>query len=177
LTAHLENIKTYWNSNNLLMNIPIMDIQHLWLVSIITEITEILTSPNLEDISIDNQIGEILNYVDHHFKLEETILEKLNYPVLAVHMSQHKEFISHINQDIINKHILNPKILATQLKEFLINWLAAHINVEDKEYSYFIRGKNIDIQQISNQIIQEQSIQITEKQINLYNTIIGDWKI
>ena len=169
-----ENVQNIWNSNQLLLGVPLIDIQHLWLIVIISQLLEESVSENFE---LDNQIGAVLNYIDVHFKTEEEILKKLNYPVLAVHASQHQEFVRHINQDLIAEHILDPRSLAKLMRDFLLKWLSSHINVEDKEYNYFIKGKNLDIHQISLELIKEKSIEFSEDQIYFYKKIIGDWII
>lgn len=94
----------------------------------------------LED---ESRMGEVLDrldrYVDEHFREEEAMLEKADYPDIAAHKRQHKAFEEWLA--VSRRAYREPdvsSILAESIRAYLKSWLVNHIMVSDKDYSSWI---------------------------------------
>jgi len=79
-------------------------------------------------------LNDLVNYTVYHFKKEEELLEKYNYPDFDAHKKQHQAMINKVNGfvELYNEKGHNA---LNEISEFLSNWLINHINGTDKEYT------------------------------------------
>ena len=80
------------------------------------------------------------DYIITHFKAEESILFKYNYPYHISHIAEHKQFISVINelkQDLETHGVTGQFVINTNRKA--VQWLLSHICKEDKTLAEFIQ--------------------------------------
>lgn len=115
-----------------------IDSHHAHLFNILYTIVNIMKNKDKYSIKqIDEEIYrlfvELHNYTQNHFKYEERIMEKLNYPDLDNHKELHKGFIKKI-LDIQKYTAKDGKIsLINETIMFLRDWYLEHIFVEDKK--------------------------------------------
>lgn len=117
------------------LGIPIIDEQHKKLF----EISENLTY--MHDI---NELKEIFlfldEYLNFHFKTEEKLMEKYNYPHLEEHKKIHDELKEKI-EGYIELYFMGNFSVLDDLEELIIQWIETHILGEDKKYHSYIREK------------------------------------
>jgi hemerythrin-like metal-binding protein len=124
-----------WNPN-LELGLDPIDTQHKQLFNMINELYFAIEScqPNSVMLPIVDRLKE---YANTHFKAEEEIFSKYDYPDRAEHESEHNKFKDSINY-IRRQCELIDSLMSEKIRDFLINWLSNHIMTKDKEYKYFI---------------------------------------
>ena len=83
------------------------------------------------------------NYVNIHFKNEESIQEKFSYDEIEKHKKMHMQFENHLKNIMENnrdKEATNEDLIKINL--FVKNWLIHHIFIEDKKMVKVINKKN-----------------------------------
>jgi len=110
-----------------------VDIQHRKLVGLINTLFD---SISLKDrkVILNQTLTELVSYTIYHFKLEEELMKKRNYPHYVSHKEQHTKFVEKINKHISNLKVDDTKALLDVIN-FLKDWLLKHILVSDKKYA------------------------------------------
>lgn len=117
----------------------VIDTQHQKFISIINELYESFVDQTAIQ-KLDKIIKELIDYSTYHFKTEEELFEKYNYPGKELHINHHSEFTLKIIE--FKNEYLNGKVnLTFQLMNYLRNWLLNHIKSEDQEYAAYIKAK------------------------------------
>lgn len=83
------------------------------------------------------------NYVNIHFRKEESIQEKFLYDDMDKHKKMHIQFENHVKnimKNNSNREATNEDLIKINL--FVKNWLIHHIFIEDKKIVNFINKKN-----------------------------------
>ena len=105
------------------------DTQHQVLFQLIDRIRE---------VPYDHEITNKLKlYAEHHFVLEETYMEELNYPDAVTHIKAHGRF----REELAAMMQTDPgmsQLLRDSLSDFLFKWLKLHVLGIDKKLEYFI---------------------------------------
>ncbi|CAE7779114.1 nfa1 [Symbiodinium pilosum] len=119
------------------VNIPEMDEQHQELFSAVTALKD---SANCVE-----ELGQIIDAVDAHFKAEEALFEKYQIPNVITHRSEHMKFLATLQK----KHAeLSTKDeakedLSTDLEQLVkssVKWLKIHTNAYDApQYGTFFK--------------------------------------
>lgn len=84
----------------------------------------------------------VVDYTITHFKREEDLLEKYEFPGFAEHKAQHQKMIQQV-ENCMAKHSEERQQSMQYGADFLRDWLINHINGTDKEYSQFLRDKGV----------------------------------
>ena len=110
-----------------------VDIQHRKLVGLINTLFD---SISLKDrkVILNQTLTELVSYTIYHFKLEEELMKKRNYPHYVGHKGEHTMFVEKINKHISNLKVDDTKALLDVIN-FLKDWLLKHILVSDKKYA------------------------------------------
>jgi hemerythrin-like metal-binding protein len=166
-----DKIRDTWFRFKLKLDIPIIDIQHLWLIHLVFRFENALHSQILEKKKeIEFILNEAITYVSEHFKTEEFLLERLNYPQLAPHIKAHNLLVD----SVLDKKSLilgGDHRLATQLCIDLKEWLFSHIALEDKKFINLLQENKIEALKITKKLLSNKVIHITKKQMELYKDI------
>jgi hemerythrin-like metal-binding protein len=86
---------------------------------------------------IGETLQKLLKYIKEHFKDEEELLEKCNYPKLEEHKEEHKKFVLKIVW--FCKDVLDGKSTVTEeMISFLVDWLLNHTSIDDQDYKNYI---------------------------------------
>ena len=86
---------------------------------------------------IGETLQKLLKYIKEHFKDEEELLEKCNYPKLEEHKREHKKFVLKIVR--FCKDVLDGKSTVTEeMINFLSGWLLNHTGIDDQDYKNYI---------------------------------------
>lgn len=130
-------------SDLLSVDIKDMDDEHKELFkrinTLLTAMLDRSKSYNLLDIS-----SYISDYIDFHFRHEEQMLQKHNYPKLEEHKKLHKKYEDDFSkiQDRIKNGDYEALILI-DIQEKVITWLIEHIANVDQEYSNYLKEHNL----------------------------------
>lgn len=118
-------------------HIRVIDQQHRILVDMINDLAYARGKEN-EPKLIRELFFKLVDYTKYHFAQEETLMQGSNYPKLAEHASQHKQFVDKIVEMLKTLKDGNPDI-SEKLTMFLMKWLIRHILGYDKEFANFYR--------------------------------------
>ncbi len=131
-----------WNPN-LAVGYEIIDNQHKELFARVNRLLDAMTrgEGKQEVEKVVNFLGE---YVVTHFKAEEEIMQKYQYPDYANHKKQHAQLI-HTFTEIkvrINYDGVSP-LTTIQVQRELGDWLINHIGKQDQALGAFIKSAGI----------------------------------
>lgn len=170
----LANVIRIWQTHNLAVHIPIIDLQHLWLISMIVELdiaSKTVGTAKRQKIFNKVVVGAI-EYTREHFSTEESIMEKFGYKQLPGHLKQHRAFIEMINNRQSEGTGGDPRA-AQHLVEDLKEWLVSHIGIEDRNIYIALKEHLHEIQTYVREMINENRLTVRKKQLDLYNQVCG----
>jgi hemerythrin-like metal-binding protein len=170
-THELEELKKLWFSQPFSLGIPIIDLQHLWLVHTILNLEEALTDVTLESFSEDVKLSftRALEYVSEHFALEEDILSHFNYPNFEKHVQGHRTFVEKLAEKFSGAE--NDEVAALGLLQILKKWLVQHILHDDSDYADYFEKQGIKVNKYTNEILKEKKYKISKEQLLIYQNI------
>ena len=134
-----HNIFINWKSEYNL-GIPIIDEQHRGIVSIINSLHFEMQHSFTKDIL--TSIIEMMNDYTHiHFRVEESFLERIDFPNANKHHELHRELSSKLT-DAGRKSAMNRD--PYQFMDFLKSWWINHICSEDLIYRNYLMSSGTD---------------------------------
>ncbi|OJF76944.1 MAG: hemerythrin [Treponema sp. CETP13] len=123
------------------VNVCKIDEQHHKLVDFINELHEAMLQGKSKEI-LSEIIKGLADYTVIHFNTEEALLEKYNYPELALQKEEHALFVKKVKE--FQEGFKNEKFgLSIDIMNFLSDWLQNHINGSDKKYSSFLNEHDV----------------------------------
>lgn len=171
-----SNVIKIWNSNNLSIQIPIIDLQHLWLISLIVELDLASRSRNMGTAAREKIFQRVVQgatqYAHEHFSTEERIMEKFKFNGLPGHLRQHQAFKEFVARRALEFRQGDTQA-AIKLVHDLREWLLSHIAIEDRKIQIQLRSHLVDVQKFVRELINSGEITLRKKQIDLYNQVCG----
>ncbi|MCB1172025.1 MAG: hemerythrin family protein [Leptospiraceae bacterium] len=168
----LKDITSIWKRLNLATGIPILDIQHLWLIKIIVEVDEAMKeSPLTREAVLARTINEAIRYVQVHFRTEEDLMRLLEFDDLENHLKMHRKF----EQFVIgrkNELAAGKSRSAATIVHELREWLSSHIALQDRQMVASYRDHKDAVLDFSKNAISSGDADIFQPQISLYRTIV-----
>ena len=91
------------------------------------------------------EILELVNYGSYHMSAEEDAFLKYNYPKTREHVEAHDLYRQKMQEYLEKSMSENVDIvkLAKEVADFASDWLFEHIRMVDKQYSGFLKGKEV----------------------------------
>jgi hemerythrin len=120
-----------------------VDQQHQELVAKLNEFLDACIKQQGKEKIIET-LSFLKAYTVKHFKDEEAIMQKHNYPEYVEHKQEHDAFIASVVE--LENSILNqgPTILTTlKLNRTLTDWLLTHISKNDIKIGEYLRAQNV----------------------------------
>lgn len=118
------------------VGVPELDADHKELIKVINQLAASSGDPTRANV-IRQSLFALLRYAEYHFAREEKVLAACNYPELAEHKLEHRDFVARINE-IHRRFDETPDDTAAVVNEellgFLRDWLNHHILIEDMAY-------------------------------------------
>lgn len=123
-----------FEKDGLKLSIPQIDVQHKKLVDLTNEFTRVISdAQDGWEQHVLNVLNEMLVYAQVHFSYEEKIMRKVNFEKFSEHKNKHDEFVAYCISSLSTVDAIDFAD-ATNLLNFLKNWLVTHIAVEDRLY-------------------------------------------
>lgn len=91
---------------------------------------------NREDTKVEELLEFLGTYVVEHFRTEEDLMKKVNYPGFSRHLLTHQSMKVQLSQ-------IKPENLEESIIVFLIDWLVEHINHEDRQLAVWLHNHKI----------------------------------
>jgi len=138
------------NSPCLLKNVGVSEFnkQHLRLASYAVEFNQLVEElaerePDASDWKrVDAVFSRVTLFVATHFREEEAIMRKFDYPGYPGHKVQHDKFVNDLAKIQSQINDRNVKFKG-KMSTLLWDWLYHHINEIDVEYREFFAGKGL----------------------------------
>ena len=113
-----------------------IDIQHRKLVNLINLLHDRMKEGKGKDASV-GILKDLLEYADYHFKTEEDLMVKAEFPDLEKHREEHRSFEMKVHSMAMDAE-KGEYLISLELNEFLKNWLTSHIKGSDKQYAPYL---------------------------------------
>ncbi len=168
----IQQVATIWNKYNLRIGIPIVDMQHLWLVQQVVELDKVIRSSSAtrREKFQETVLGAV-GYIKEHFSTEEVLMRQFHYKDQEHHIRQHKHFVEFVqerHQQSREEDMAAVSGLLHDLKE----WLISHIAVEDKKLYYFFRSREREVAEFTKRQIRSGVFVIRKGYLDLYRHIV-----
>ena len=118
------------------MGDPEIDAQHRHLIELIARVPDQAAPGDAE------LLAAALQYTATHFKAEETYMERVGYPGLAAHRSDHK-FLTRTLM-VYKQRYDDGETDLYALKQFLFRWVRDHILDEDRKIGAHIASQGVE---------------------------------
>jgi len=125
------------------VSIKMIDDQHKRLIEFTNKLFDACQhGTEAADEEFRTTIKDAVNYVRVHFADEEALLGKYQYPGLAMHKQQHRNFVMKVIEQV-TLYEQKQKFVPNNFVRFLRDWLLEHIAITDHEYKDFLKEKGI----------------------------------
>ena len=116
----------------------LIDSQHQRLFDTVNRLYDAMQEGHGQDI-LSEILDEMAAYTKEHFRDEEDLMLKHNYPHYEDHKLKHQSLIQELN---VLRHKFHTPDLTKEVSRFLTGWLIHHIKDEDKQYIAFFKEPN-----------------------------------
>ncbi len=128
-----------WWSDDLKTGIQSIDNQHKSIFNKADEIFKL--GENLDKDEFKSIISFLMSYTNNHFLEEEELMISFEYEDLLAHRGEHNYFVEEIYKLYLKSLEAIDQEIFIELKVLIIEWLANHINVDDKKFIKAMREK------------------------------------
>lgn len=118
-----------------------LDQQHQKLFSLINALHEAMKLRKGHTV-IQDTLHELATYTVTHFRAEEELLRRTNYPGFAAHQAEHQKFVAKVNQFMEDLKAGRITISIAVL-QFLKDWLTEHIQWTDRSYADHLNASGV----------------------------------
>jgi hemerythrin-like metal-binding protein len=134
-------------TENLSVSVKNFDDDHKRLIRMINEL-----HGAIEDVDAEGKIAEeeieialhrLENYFQYHCLREEEMLAKTGYAGLEEHQQEHQKFFATVAEMARRFRGSRDPRHATELMQFMFDWLSDHIFVTDRKYTLHLNAKGI----------------------------------
>ncbi len=138
-----NNYEIRWNTEYNIGDFQI-DNEHQQLFVIAQKALSFISKSNSkkELVELKKLVFELFTYVDKHFKNEEELMKKLQYPELPNHHILHKNMVLMLKELIDKFHSLEIEEIKKRLFDFINEYFISHILIEDKKIKLFYTPLN-----------------------------------
>lgn len=123
------------------VKVVLLDNQHKKLFDLVNELHNAMSAGHGKDVAGD-VLNRLIDYTVIHFKAEEALMEKHNYPGLQSHRSEHKALTDKVIA-FKKEFEAGTSVVTPQLMMFLQQWLKNHIQGVDQRYSDFLNAQGV----------------------------------
>jgi hemerythrin len=128
-------------SDKYAVGVKSLDDQHKGLVAILNDLHAAMMKGQAQSIT-GPLLKKLVGYTHDHFATEERLLGLSKYPTLPQHTVIHRELTKQVGE-FVGKYERGEVTVNLALLTFLRDWLATHIQKEDKEYGPWLNQHGI----------------------------------
>lgn len=123
------------------LGLPAIDTEHRELLELCNQFLD-ATQRDASIRDLAGILGQLILRTRAHFLAEERMLDRHNYPGLAIHKAEHERLLTladtlKVRYDTVGQDE-EIRALTTETAEFLQSWLLDHIRSNDRPYRPFI---------------------------------------
>jgi len=128
-----------WTKNFSVGN-PALDSDHKILMSLINHIHDAKKAGE-DETAVASLLETLMDYAQQHFRREEGLMKKCNYPGLERHREEHKMLTGQLSDLLADYHKTRSHETSDEIVEILSFWLVEHILEVDMDYKPLISGE------------------------------------
>lgn len=129
-------------SDEMSVGVELLDEHHRRLVDLLNTLTISLETGDTDEV-IGGVLDELVRYALYHFTEEERLMEEAKFPGLEGHMRSHEALTARVST-LVDEYQNDPgTVTATELRDFLADWLVHHICNEDALYRKAMVAANL----------------------------------
>lgn len=125
-------------SNDLAVGNSFIDGDHQKLIDMVNRLHALMAEGKGKDV-LDKVLHNLITYTQEHFRREEELMRKINFPGLAEHKVEHEKLLLQV-LELQKKFQSGAATLTIQVLHFLRDWLINHIGKSDKELALATHG-------------------------------------
>ena len=129
-----------WNST-LSTGVKVMDEQHKGLVNSLNDLHEAMLKGQ-DKAATGALLATLVKYTREHFAAEEALLKRTAYPELAAQVSKHRDLTAQVD-GFVQRYQRGEIAVNVGLLMFLRDWLATHIQKEDRDYGPWLNRHGV----------------------------------
>ena len=114
----------------------LIDEQHQLLISLVNDFEKAI-SKDIDEVYIEEILQELINYISYHFKAEEELMARNNYPDFSNHKKTHDDLVKKVI-GFHEKFKKGEQNLEKGIMLFLKDWVINHITKSDMDYVPYI---------------------------------------
>ncbi|MBF0454228.1 MAG: bacteriohemerythrin [Magnetococcales bacterium] len=118
-----------------------MDTHHKKLLEIARGVLEVLRTENSKG-TLKNALNTLIKYTEHHFSVEQNLMQRYAYPDFRSHRETHKKLMGHMNS-FQKKAEKKRAISQEEFKTFFHDLFIEHFITDDRNYAQFLNAKGI----------------------------------
>lgn len=118
-----------------------IDEQHQELVRLIRSLNSAMADGSSHRV-MGETLSRLVEYTRIHFAAEERLLERFGYQEIAIHKTQHQEFVARV-EDFLRGFEEERLFLSLEVMDFLSDWLKGHILGTDQRYASFLHKHGV----------------------------------
>jgi hemerythrin len=116
-----------------------LDEHHKKFFHILNILHDAMRSGDADEV-LPTVLKELQQYVQYHFKAEESLMKMYAYPNYSSHIAEHEDIVQKVNKFFIEYERRDEK-LAIEVLNFLSDVLQNHLLLTDRKYIPFLSGK------------------------------------
>ncbi len=132
-------------TDNLSVGVKNFDDDHKRMIRMINElhgaIEDVDDAGRIAEDEVEIALHRLENYIQYHCLEEERLMEQTGYPELRDHRKEHQGFNAKIAEMALRFRGSQDPNHATELMQFMYDWLTEHIFVTDRKYSSHLQSK------------------------------------
>ncbi len=168
----ITEISSTWKRLNLAIGVPLIDIQHLWLIKMIVDMDDVLNESQLtREAVLSKTLQEARDYIEAHFRTEEQLMDVLGFKAKEAHIKKHntfEEFVKQHEAELQKGDLRSAMTVVSDLK----GWLTNHIAIEDKAFATLYKERKQEALEFSKQSILSGKAQVRQSQLSLYEKVV-----
>jgi hemerythrin-like metal-binding protein len=170
----IEKIYSIATKFKLSIHVPIIDIQHMWILKLMLELdnTSHAFPVNQRKFFFERTVKLLQEYTKEHFFTEEIIMREFQYPEFARHVDEHRGFLEQVVKRIGQYKGGDMKVVSELAKD-LKEWIFSHIALEDRQMGAFLAQKHRQVTDFVKEQIHQNKLILRRSQVNLYQQIHG----
>jgi len=130
-----------WNKSYS-VSVTKFDEQHQKLFQLLNALHEAMRQGKGQAV-VESTLHELALYTVTHFRAEEELLRKTNFPGFAAHQAEHQKFVTRVNgfiEDLKAGRGASP----ITILGFIKDWLTEHIMRTDRAYGAYLNAKGVN---------------------------------
>src|SRR5579864_3560457 len=117
----------------------VVDTQHQELFRLVNQLHTAIMEDRAKPILVPT-LEKLAGYALEHFRSEEDLMAKVNYPAMSAHKQMHEELTKEV-KELMEKYKSGRTELTIALSNFLAKWLRQHIKEADLALVKYIHSQ------------------------------------